>query len=259
MAITIVWKLIPFHILLYLLLISETESATIYLVNGGNVSSESQLRFVNKIDGVIDSQSNKQNGSILTEVKQVLFKSALLKTIEKSEESLPKLSRAKRRIYFIKVLIPRDFAGTFFIYYDRMSTVALGILFGIVLETKNVRAFVERPIGLCVGIFCKFIFLPMVSLVFPKFESKMYENKNNEKKKIMRNDNFLKLSYVLGSKVFEMFVNNAGHQMDFLVTVIGVSGTLANCWTAALKGNVDLSIVMSLINTVLYFGKLFAS
>lgn len=80
-----------------------------------------------------------------------------------------------------------------------------------------------------------------------------------KKKKIMRNDNFLKLSYVLGSKVFEMFVNNAGHQMDFLVTVIGVSGTLANCWTAALKGNVDLSIVMSLINTVLYFGKLFAS
>lgn len=147
-------------------MIPETESATIQLVNEGNVSKVSKLLFANKIDGVIDSKLNKRNGSILAEFLSNENKSAFLESGEKNVESLPKLSRVKRRIYFIKAHIPWDFAVTFFKYYDRVSTVALSILFGIVLETKNVRSFVERPIGICVGIFCKFIFVPMVSLGF---------------------------------------------------------------------------------------------
>lgn len=48
-------------------------------------------------------------------------------------------------------------------YYDKVSAIVLGILFGIALEVDNLKANLMKPIGVCIAISYKFLLSPLVS------------------------------------------------------------------------------------------------
>lgn len=56
-------------------------------------------------------------------------------------------------------------------YYRIGSFVILRIIFGVISEVANVKAALERPIGIGIAIFCNFMFIPLVSLHFKTINS----------------------------------------------------------------------------------------
>lgn len=61
-----------------------------------------------------------------------------------------------------------------------------------------------------------------------------------------------KLSYKFG---FVFFSDSLRYQFELIATGITLLGFVAICWTVVLEGNIDLSIIMTIVNIHLYFGK----
>lgn len=53
-----------------------------------------------------------------------------------------------------------------------------------------------------------------------------------------------------------IFADDTSNQMEIFLSGIWLRGALSNCWTRILGGNIELSIVMSTVNTMLYFSEL---
>lgn len=54
-------------------------------------------------------------------------------------------------------------------YYNKVMAVILGICFGIILNLENAKVIFREPIGPSIGIFCKFILSPFVSLAYHSY------------------------------------------------------------------------------------------
>lgn len=179
MAHSTVKKLFSFYLLVYLLLVSDSESATLKLVRNSNVSEVYKMP-VNKFDGVVDEKSNMTNASN----NEALFDAInnAVKTIDElylpehlrkqsNEDYLPEPlepsepSTAHRVENRRNVVIESDFAVPFFKSYDRLSTFILNILFGMVFDRNNLSSIVKKPIGLFIGVFSKCFLVPLVSVI----------------------------------------------------------------------------------------------
>lgn len=160
-----VWKSILLYILAFLSMISISHEAIVVIKNDG-VLNNSIIIQENKSDTSII-----ENRTILFGVEAIPDEDASLKVNriglvnQTSINEPPEQKREKRRLYHGGGLIKpnRQLMKTTYDYYDNISAVVLGICFGIALKLENVKLILNRPIGLCIAMFCKFVFSPLVS------------------------------------------------------------------------------------------------
>lgn len=178
MAHSTVKKSFWFYFLVCLLLVSESESATLKVVSNSNISDVSEFLPVREFDGIIiGEKSNGTNTSIaieeifkairkLSETDTQFHSEVQSKELPRSnEDPLPEPSRVENRR---NTITEPDFAIPFFKSYDRLSTFILNILFGMVFDWKNVNSIVKEPISLFIGVFSKCLLVPLVSIIIEK-------------------------------------------------------------------------------------------
>lgn len=153
-------------------------------------------------------------------------------------------------------------------YYDKVTAVILGIFFGIAMNLENAKVILKQPIGPAIGIFCKFILSPFVSLTTTYFYISHSFFSQNSPIYLMDFNGFgfcfyfewgvfiwthKKLSYKLG---LIFFTQNILHRYELISNGITLMKFVAVCWTTILDGTIDLSITLTIINTQLYLGKI---
>ncbi|XP_055299144.1 uncharacterized protein LOC129566871 [Sitodiplosis mosellana] len=102
-------------------------------------------------------------------------------------------------------------------YYNRAFQIVLFILFGIELKLTKVKAVVRYPVSPVIASFCCWIFAPLSC-------------------------------YVIG---LLLFTNDVDERMNLFGVSIDLMGVLPNAWTLIAEGNVDLSITITVVNTIL--------
>ncbi|XP_047364467.1 ileal sodium/bile acid cotransporter-like isoform X3 [Vespa velutina] len=110
---------------------------------------------------------------------------------------------------------------------DTIFTVSVAILvsilyinFGCAMDWEVCKRTLKKPIGPAIGCFCQFFFMPL-------------------------------LSYGIG---YCLFPDKPELQIGMFFTGISPSGGASNIWTVLLDGNLNLSITMTTICTILAFG-----
>ncbi|KAL2751575.1 ileal sodium/bile acid cotransporter-like isoform X1 [Vespula maculifrons] len=110
---------------------------------------------------------------------------------------------------------------------DKIFTASVAILvsilyinFGCAMDWELCRKTLKKPIGPAIGCFCQFFFMPL-------------------------------LSYGIG---YCLFPEQPELQLGMFFTGISPSGGASNIWTILLDGNLNLSVTMTTICTILAFG-----
>ncbi|KAI4481109.1 hypothetical protein M0804_009735 [Polistes exclamans] len=110
---------------------------------------------------------------------------------------------------------------------DKIFTASVGILvsilyinFGCAMDWDACRKTLRKPVGPAIGCFCQFFFMPL-------------------------------LSYGIG---YCLFPDQPELQIGMFFTGISPSGGASNVWTVMLDGNLNLSVTMTTLCTILAFG-----
>lgn len=110
---------------------------------------------------------------------------------------------------------------------DKIFTASVAILvsilyinFGCAMDWEVCKTTLKKPIGPAIGMFCQFFFMPL-------------------------------LSYGIG---YCLFPDRPELQIGMFFTGISPSGGASNIWTVLLDGNLNLSVTMTTICTILAFG-----
>lgn len=146
------------------------------------------------------------------------------------------LGTTKIKLYLIKdknIEDSKDILSVTVVRYqrtiDKIFTASVAILvsilyinFGCAMDWELCRKTLKKPIGPAIGCFCQFFFMPL-------------------------------LSYGIG---YCLFPEQPELQLGMFFTGISPSGGASNIWTILLDGNLNLSVTMTTICTILAFGNL---
>ncbi|XP_043679525.1 ileal sodium/bile acid cotransporter-like isoform X2 [Vespula pensylvanica] len=144
------------------------------------------------------------------------------------------LGTTKIKLYLIKdknIEDSKDILSVTVVRYqrtiDKIFTASVAILvsilyinFGCAMDWELCRKTLKKPIGPAIGCFCQFFFMPL-------------------------------LSYGIG---YCLFPEQPELQLGMFFTGISPSGGASNIWTILLDGNLNLSVTMTTICTILAFG-----
>lgn len=144
------------------------------------------------------------------------------------------LGTAEVKLHFIqdkKIADSKDILSIVVMRYertiDKIFTSSIIILvsilyinFGCAMDWKLCKKTLKKPIGPAIGCFCQFFFMPL-------------------------------LSYGIG---YYLFPDHPELQIGMFFTGISPSGGASNIWTLLLDGNLNLSVTMTTICTILAFG-----
>ncbi|KAL2711473.1 ileal sodium/bile acid cotransporter-like isoform X1 [Vespula squamosa] len=144
------------------------------------------------------------------------------------------LGTTKMKLYLMKdknIEASKDILSVTVVRYQRtidaIFTASIAILvsilyinFGCAMDWEVCRKTLKKPIGPAIGCFCQFFFMPL-------------------------------LSYGIG---YCLFPDQPELQLGIFFTGISPSGGASNIWTILLDGNLNLSVTMTTICTILAFG-----
>lgn len=159
-----IWKLILLFFLVFLSMVSKSNGA-IELTQTDGVLYGSIIIPDNKSDALITKNRTKIFAIKVAPDKDATLKIDKIGLANHSSLNIESTEEKRVSLYYGGGLIKTNLQlmKATYEYYDIISAIVLGICFGIALKLENVKLILRRPIGLCIAMFCKFVFSPLVS------------------------------------------------------------------------------------------------
>lgn len=150
------------YCLVFFLLIPVSNNVFAEVRDGGNgLQVSTFIMRINKIEheskAVFTAQPTFEGDFLIENLNE------FVKITRLNKDYSAKRAREKRGVVVARNnTISPEAAKSVYKYYDKISAIVLGILFGIALDVDNLKALI-KPIGLCIAISYKFFLSPLVS------------------------------------------------------------------------------------------------
>ncbi|XP_065338215.1 hepatic sodium/bile acid cotransporter-like isoform X2 [Cloeon dipterum] len=129
------------------------------------------------------------------------------------------LEIVQNRMFVSVINMDNSVMDHFFIVSLAIVIFTIHINFGCALDLAVVRNSLKKPIGITIGIFSQFVFMPLMSFVAARL----------------------------------LFPEQPALQLGLFFTGCSPGGTTSNLWTLVLDGNLDLSVTMTAVSTFASF------
>lgn len=163
MEVPVNWRVISFHLLGFLLVISKSE---VIFGESSDVSVEIPVHEkVNSKNNVFDTLSKLTvpEAAVKKRLEFDLLREKRSIRLSFIEDLFPIYPSYNHTNYTGNEKIPR-IANNLFGLYDKVFAIILGFLFGLALDIDSAKILINGP-GPAIAFFCKFIFAPFVRCV----------------------------------------------------------------------------------------------
>ncbi|XP_055298944.1 uncharacterized protein LOC129566756 [Sitodiplosis mosellana] len=134
--------------------------------------------------------------------------------------NVPRSWRIDLNLEFINNHKLHENITSMFEYYNKVFHVMLLMFFGISCDWKKIQTILRFPVGPVIAAFCRWIYVPLAC-------------------------------YSLGLLLFK---DKIPLRMGLFLTALKPTGAFSTAWTIILNGNIDLSVTICVVNTVLSYG-----
>lgn len=233
-------KFIQFHLLGSLLLIATSIAASSLVSANRNLEVSKQVYVL--------KSGEKGNASLIHESLSNQIVSKKYQNVSQN----PQAEEESTSDQPFEKPVKSDSNGIFhvtliFNIYKAISPIILRIIFGIALDEIKMMVILKRPIGIGIAFVCNFIFMPLVSCLIYIFQLFLFSSR---KFRFKLSICFCepKSNYLFG---WMFFAGNADDRLSlFSSGATRLMGVFSTCWIVVLDGNMELSVVMSIVITI---------